>query len=97
VLLGRYIFDSYLTPNRKVHDIYSFVLGLYVMWLSAVIIDWVIKKQKALADNDWAIDWAASKEKAVKYISVVSLKTKKHFVFVIIPTHSYALSNRLSN
>ncbi|KAI8584471.1 hypothetical protein K450DRAFT_216574 [Umbelopsis ramanniana AG] len=72
LLLGRHIFDSYLTPNRKVHDIYSFVLGLYLMWISAVIIDWFTKKQKAWADNDWAIDWPSVKEKVVEYISVTS-------------------------
>jgi hypothetical protein len=72
VLFGRHIFDTYLTTDRKVHDIYSFVLGLYLMWISAVIIDWLTKKQKAWAENAWTIDWEAVKQKALKYASVVS-------------------------
>jgi hypothetical protein len=72
VLLGRHIFDSYLTPDRKVHDIYSFVLGLYLMWISAVIIDWATKKHKAWADHAWSVDWEATKQKGMKYASVVS-------------------------
>lgn len=57
------------------------------MWLSAVVIDWVIKKQKAWADNNWMVDWPVVKEKAVQYISVVSMKARKQVMNVQRPTH----------
>jgi hypothetical protein len=42
------------------------------MWISAVIIDWLSKKQKVWAENAWTIDWEAVKQKTLKYASVVS-------------------------
>jgi hypothetical protein len=50
------------------------------MWISAEVIAWVIKKQKAWVDSDRMIDWSAVKEKAIKYISVVSINCVAHYI-----------------
>lgn len=80
VILGRHIFDNYITTDRKVHDIYSFALGLYLMWFFAVAFDWTAKHKQQLIDNGWHISGTDIKEVATKYGSVVS-KLKKYNLF----------------
>ncbi|KAG2172819.1 hypothetical protein INT43_000169 [Umbelopsis isabellina] len=70
LLLGRHIFDNYITTDRKVHDIYSFALGLYLMWFFAVAFDWTAKHKQRLADNGWHMHGTDIKQVATKYGSV---------------------------
>ncbi|CAO3618449.1 unnamed protein product [Cunninghamella blakesleeana] len=57
LLLGRYIFESYITPTKQVHDIYTFVLGAFIMILLSISINWMAKGLEAFKKNKYAINY----------------------------------------
>ncbi|CAO3592354.1 unnamed protein product [Absidia cylindrospora] len=43
LLLGRFLFETYVSPNKSMHDLYSFVFGAYVMVLLTRVFNWVAR------------------------------------------------------
>ncbi|KAF7725250.1 hypothetical protein EC973_000338 [Apophysomyces ossiformis] len=56
VLLGRHMFETYLTPESQVHDIYAFSVGAYTMVLLGSLINWVSRKYTTISE---VADWKA--------------------------------------
>ncbi|GET00217.1 RING finger membrane protein [Rhizophagus clarus] len=72
LLTGRYIFKSILHHQRAVHDLYTFTVGLYVLWAHYVAIEWITNKIQAIAERqDRNIDWAMVRQKMLQGIIVV--------------------------
>ncbi|PKK66367.1 hypothetical protein RhiirC2_784876 [Rhizophagus irregularis] len=73
LLTGRYIFKSILHHQRAVHDLYTFTVGLYVLWAHYVAIEWITNKIQAIAERqDRNIDWAMVRQKMLQGIIVVA-------------------------
>ncbi|CAG8587303.1 5734_t:CDS:2, partial [Scutellospora calospora] len=63
-LTGRFIFQTILYYERPVHDLYTFTVGLYVMWSLGATLEWLIRKCQAIAEKqDRYADWADIKRK----------------------------------
>lgn len=72
-MTGRYIFKSILHHQRAVHDLYTFTVGLYVLWAHYVAIEWITNKIQAIAERqDRNIDWVMVRQKMLQGIIVVA-------------------------
>lgn len=56
MLLGRNIFNTFLTTSEPLHDIYSFGLGSFVMIMMSYSMNWVAQKHSFFEDNGRKID-----------------------------------------
>ncbi|RIB06064.1 hypothetical protein C2G38_542961 [Gigaspora rosea] len=64
LLTGRFIFQTILHYERPVHDLYTFTVGLYVMWSLGVTLEWLIRKCQVIAEKrDHYADWADIRRK----------------------------------
>jgi membrane protein CcdC involved in cytochrome C biogenesis len=41
VLVGRALFKFYLAPEKRVNDLYSFALGIYIMTGLSILVYWI--------------------------------------------------------
>jgi len=72
LLTGRYIFKSILHHQRAVHDLYTFTVGLYVLWAFYVAIEWISNKIQAIVERqDRNIDWAMVRHKMLQGTIVI--------------------------
>ncbi|RHZ59499.1 hypothetical protein Glove_363g39 [Diversispora epigaea] len=87
LLTGRYIFKSFIQPDRPVHDIYCFTIGIYVMWLLGISFDWMIRKaQIILEKRNNNINWKVIRNKILNEAIVVFKVTYLLVAFgVVIP------------
>ncbi|CAG8534573.1 36214_t:CDS:2 [Racocetra persica] len=73
LLTGRFIFQTILCYERPVHDLYTFTVGLYVMWSLGVTLEWLIRKCQAFAEKrDRYADWADIKRKIGQGIIIIA-------------------------
>lgn len=84
LLLGRHVFEVYL--NAKVHDMYAFIAGAYIMVFLSILINWVGHKMEVLTRNGGALRMsevvAGAKDKltlvcVLQAISVISPLIRK--------------------
>ncbi|CAG8434077.1 5282_t:CDS:10 [Diversispora eburnea] len=87
LLTGRYIFKSFIQPDRPVHDIYCFTIGIYIMWTLGVSFDWMIRKaQLILEKRNNNINWKVIRRKILNETIVVFKVTYLLVAFgVVIP------------
>lgn len=58
VVMGRYLFTFYMAKDHVVHDLYAFLLGLYVLLILIFAADFVVRKIAALHADRWNLTWA---------------------------------------
>ncbi|KAI8148867.1 hypothetical protein BJV82DRAFT_201164 [Fennellomyces sp. T-0311] len=59
LLLGRHVFEKYLSGS-KVHDMYAFIVGAYIMMFLSILINWVGQKYEAAQRSGVDLPHAAS-------------------------------------
>ncbi|KAG0182167.1 hypothetical protein DFQ29_005527 [Apophysomyces sp. BC1021] len=70
LILGRYMFETYLVPGTQVHDIYAFSVGAYAMVILGIVVNWFGQRYNAIMEM---VSWkdcvneavAASRQKLV--------------------------------
>ncbi|CAG8601146.1 5730_t:CDS:10, partial [Acaulospora morrowiae] len=63
LLIGRFVFKSF-NHERPVHDLYTFTVGLYIMWSLGVSFEWLMRKFQAIIEKrDHDVDWAVVRQK----------------------------------
>ncbi|ORZ20236.1 hypothetical protein BCR42DRAFT_204204 [Absidia repens] len=68
LLLGRFIFATYVAPIKTVHDLYSFVLGAYVMVLLSRAFDWLARVYDYFINHRDQVGWLYLLDKAQSYL-----------------------------
>ncbi|GAB5593245.1 hypothetical protein Unana1_08145 [Umbelopsis nana] len=58
LVMGRYLFTFYMAKDHVVHDLYAFLLGLYVLLILIFAADFVVRKIAALHADRWNLTWA---------------------------------------
>lgn len=61
--LGRNMFAKLnLGPDRPVHDLYSFIVGAYMMIVMSSVLNSIVQKYHKVKDDQGKIDWIAVKD-----------------------------------
>ncbi|ORY93848.1 hypothetical protein BCR43DRAFT_551551 [Syncephalastrum racemosum] len=83
LLLGRHVFDVYL--GAKVHDMYAFIAGAYIMVFLSILINWAGHKMETLTRNGGVLRMseviAGAKDKLTMVCKLVYLAAV--FAFII--------------
>lgn len=83
LLLGRHIFDMYLAPGTKVHDLYAFIAGAYFMVFLSIIINWIGHKYETVVRSGGRVSWPGVLVQAKEKMKLVSISN----VFRTISCH----------
>jgi hypothetical protein len=83
VLLGRSIFETYLTPGKAVHDLYALVMGAYMMVLLSMTFNWIARGWNHYCKEDSVGRWNSLLEQASaslrkKLINVSNCKSEEN-------------------
>lgn len=61
--LGRNLFAKLnLGPDRPIHDLYSFILGAYIMIIMSSMLNSILQKYHVVKDDQGKIYWRAVKD-----------------------------------
>ena len=92
MVTGRLIFEHVIHYSKPAHDIYTFALGVHVIWGGIWLLELAFRKCRQLSRRaSWKADFGALKTKAAEIITIIMKVAYLFVVFGIVMPYLFAL------